>query len=156
MPTLVYEGIEAFYSSKGLTSLPWCRVLFLIGIFMSIFFGILSLQESFLLTPNMEHKIFLYICKCGDQAWPRQGHQLRLLPHRGRQPHQGRQLCLLRRQLRLLPRQGHQLRLLPRQSRQPRQGRQSRLLPRRGHQLCLFPSAQQCQLSIYDKLTPSS
>ena len=32
-----------FYSSKGLTSLPWCRVLFLIRIFMSVFFGTISL-----------------------------------------------------------------------------------------------------------------
>ena len=47
MRTFICEGIEAFYSSKGLTSLPWCRVLFLIGILMSVFFGILSLQESF-------------------------------------------------------------------------------------------------------------
>ena len=43
MRTLIYEDIEAFYSSKGLTSLPWYKVLFLIGILMSIFFGILSL-----------------------------------------------------------------------------------------------------------------
>ena len=43
MRTLVYEDIEAFYSSKGLTSLPWCKVLFLIGILMSVVFGILSL-----------------------------------------------------------------------------------------------------------------
>ena len=43
MRTLVYENIEAFYSSKGLTSLPWCKFFFLIGILISVFFGILSL-----------------------------------------------------------------------------------------------------------------
>ena len=32
MRTLVCEGIGIFYSSKVLTSLPWCRVIFLIGI----------------------------------------------------------------------------------------------------------------------------
>ena len=43
MRTLVYKDIEAFYSSKGLTSLPWCKVLFFMEILMSVFFGILSL-----------------------------------------------------------------------------------------------------------------
>ena len=52
----------------------------------------------------MGRKVFLYICKRGDQARPRQGRQLRLLPRRGRQ------LCLL-------PRQGRQLRLLPHRGR---------------------------------------
>ena len=95
--TLVCESTGAFYSSKGLTSLFLCIVLFLIGILISVFFGILSLQESFLLTPSVGRKIFLYICKHGDQVRPQQGRQLRLLPHRGRQPRQGRQLRLLPR-----------------------------------------------------------
>ena len=41
--TFVCEGIGAFYNSKGLTSLPWCRFLYLIRILMSVFFEILSL-----------------------------------------------------------------------------------------------------------------
>ena len=130
MHTFVCEGIGAFYNSKWLTSLPWCRVLFVIGILISVFFGILSLQESFLLTPSVRRKIFLYICKRGDQARPRQGRQLRLLPRRGCQ------LRLFPRRVVsfayylvevvsfLLPRRGRQLHLLP------RQGRQLRLLPR--------------------------
>ena len=50
-------------------------------------------------------KIFLYICKRGDQARPRQGRQFRLLPRQGRQ-------------FRLLSRRGRQVRLLPRWGRQ--------------------------------------
>ena len=53
----------------------------------------------------MGRKIFLYICKRGDQARPRQGCQLRLLPRQGRQ-------------FRLLPRWGRQLHLLPHWGRQ--------------------------------------
>ena len=39
MRTSVCEGIGVFYSSKELTSLSWCRVLFLIGILKSVFFA---------------------------------------------------------------------------------------------------------------------
>ena len=139
MRTFVCEGIETFYSSKGLTSLSWYRVLFLIGILISVFFGILSLQESFLLTPSVGRKIFLYICKRGDQERPRQGCQLRLLSRRGHQfrllPRQGRQLCLLPCrgcQLRLLPRRGRQLRLLPRQLPTPSSGSSTSPTPSSG------------------------
>ena len=58
------------------------------------------------------------------------GHQLCLLPRRGRQPRYGRQFRLLPyrgRQLRLLPYRGHQLRILPRWD------HQLRLLPYWGH-----------------------
>ena len=83
MRTLVCEGIVAFYSSKGLTSLPWCRVLFLIGILMSVFFGILSLEESFLInTKRGAQDISIYM-----QMWrpskATSGRQLRLLPRWG-------------------------------------------------------------------------
>ena len=66
----------------------------------------------------MGRKIFLYICKRGNQARPRQGCQLCLFSCRGRQ-------------LRLLPRQGHLI----------------RLLPHRGLQLCLLPRWV-CQLRL--------
>ena len=43
MRTLVCEGIGGFYSSIGLTSLPWIRSLFLIKVFLGVFGGVLSL-----------------------------------------------------------------------------------------------------------------
>ena len=42
MYTLVSEGFWGFYSNRGLTYLPWFRSLFLIGVLMSVFCGILS------------------------------------------------------------------------------------------------------------------
>ena len=43
MRTLVYEDFRVFNSSRGLTSIPWFRSSFLVGILMNIFCGILSL-----------------------------------------------------------------------------------------------------------------
>ena len=56
MHTSVCEGIGAFYSSKGLTSLPWCRVLFLIG----------NPHESIFWNPFLV-RVFLINTKCGVQ-----------------------------------------------------------------------------------------
>ena len=74
---------------------------------MSVFFGILSLEESFLInTKRGAQDISIYM-----QTWrPSKatlGCQLRLLSRRGRQ-------------LRLLSRRGRQLHLLSRRDRQPR------------------------------------
>ena len=40
------RGSWGFYSSRGLTSLPWFRSFFLIGVHISVFCRILSLQET--------------------------------------------------------------------------------------------------------------
>ena len=58
MRTSVCEGFEAFYNSKGLTSLPWCRVLFLIEILKSVFFayslvGVVSFAYSLIGVINL-------------------------------------------------------------------------------------------------------
>ena len=37
MRTLVCEGFGGFYGSRGLTSIPWFRSLFLVGVLMSVF-----------------------------------------------------------------------------------------------------------------------
>ena len=43
MHTLICKGLGGFYSSIGLTSPPWLRRPFLVGVFMNIFCGTLSL-----------------------------------------------------------------------------------------------------------------
>ena len=43
MRTLVCEGFGGFYGSRGMTSIPLFRSLFLVGVLMSVFWWILFL-----------------------------------------------------------------------------------------------------------------
>ena len=65
MRILVCEGIRAFYSSKGLTYLPWCRALFLIGIlYERIFQNPFLIGVFFINTKHGAQDISLYM-----QTW---------------------------------------------------------------------------------------